>query len=154
MLTQARRRRGQMTDARMRRHTHGSTKNTQTHRHTTSLLRRRADARPRARTHRCGPGPHAHRTQARAPGPLLPALRRWPCSPSMFIYSFVSMNVCARPLPPLGTGAAAFVPAQDTCQTSIGVPQRCGRWRGTTKAGEGGPNVQERRGCRVSSLGR
>lgn len=96
-------------DRRMHRHTYSSRENTQTRRHTTQLHRCRADPKTHTRTHRCGPGPHAHLAQARAPGPLRPAPRRWPRSPSMFIYSFVSMNVCARLLPPPGAGAAAFV---------------------------------------------
>lgn len=48
------------------------------------------------------------RTGTRA-GPLRPAGGRWPRSPGMFIYSFVSMNVCTRLLPPPGASAAAFV---------------------------------------------
>lgn len=125
-VSQTRQKRGQLTDgctdARMHRHTYRR-QHTNPRTHHTAL---QTSGRPRdthARTHRCGPGPHAHLAQARAPGPLRPAGRRWPRSPGVFIYSFVSMNVCTRLLPPLEAGAAAFVPgAGHSPGPASGVP--------------------------------
>lgn len=142
-------------DRRMHRHTYSSTENTRTRRHTTQLHRCRADPRTHRRTHRCGPGPHAHLTQARAPGPLRPALRRWPRSPSLFIYSFVSMNVCTRLLPPPGAGCRVPGLPHLSSERDTHPDRHPG---GSSDAAGGGGHYKVRgsewKGCVVSSPGR